>query len=166
MMLPDLIGSLSYDEAPAPLSDAAVFAAAEAEVGPEVVAWAVATAADTRSMVVEANPDVDDLPVERIGRTAEVMLLDLARELAGQSVPSPSLSADQREIVRYTVERGLPADRIVSAVRTVQQCWTRRLLTSCSDLDDVHAVVGMVSRYVDRVVDKVLSEYRSQSEQV
>src|SRR5699024_2400158 len=77
-----------------------------------------------------------------------------------------SLSADQREIVRYTVERGLPADRIVSAVRTVQQCWTRRLLTSCSDLDDVHAVVGMVSRYVDRVVDKVLSESRSQSEPV
>jgi len=166
MMLPDLVGALRYEQAPTPLSDAAMFAAAEAEIGPEVVAWAVATASDTRGLVVETNPDVDDLPVERIGRTAEAMLLDLARELAGQPMPSPSLSADQREIVRYTVERGLPADRIVSSLRTVQQCWTRRLLANRSDPDSVHTVVAVVSRYFDRVVDKVLSEYRAQSEYV
>jgi len=166
MALPHLIAALRHGEPTRPLSDAALISAAKAQLGPGPVAWVIATAAETRGLVLDVNPDVEDLPIGAIVRASETMLLDVVLELAGCCRPCPKLTSDQQDIVRYTVERALPFRRIVSTLRAVQQHWTQQLLSAGigTHPDAVTQVVDVVVRYFDRVVDQVISEYLAESE--
>ena len=150
-------------EPPPGRADPEVRKLAAAIVGPGPVAWAAEVAQASTELVTELTPDDRLIPVEDIGHVNETWLLELLAELTGEPMAGWDLGSIAHAITLNIVTRGVPSDRVVTAMRRIQQHWIGQLLVHAAAAGAGPAVLQQITlvtaRRFDQAVDAQIKAY-------